>query len=322
MKAPLGIRIFCNLAVPVVLACSACSEAPQAGYQGYVEGEYVAMASSIGGRLEVLGVKSGDSVRADTALFQLESVNEAAGVRQAREQLKAAQAQLADMQQGRRLPEQQVTQAMLAQAEAETQRSATQLARDEAQLKIGGISQAQLDDVRAAHSANLAKVAQFRSELAVARLPGRRDLIDAQAAQVAAANAALEQADWRLAQKSVASGTSALVVDTLYTQGEWVPAGSPVVRLLPPGNLKLRFFVPETQFSALSVGQSLSIECDGCGDQLKATLTYLSTEAEYTPPVIYSNATRGKLVFMAEARPNARSAARLHPGQPVSVRLQ
>ncbi len=298
---------------------ASCSESPSTGYQGYVEAEYVNVAAPISGRLDELAVKRGDTVAATSALFALESASEAAAVQQARQQLKAAQAQLADLQQGRRLPEQQVTQAQLAQAEAEVQRSATQLARDEAQLRIGGIAQAQLDEARAAHTANEARVAQFRSELAVARLPGRREQIAAQAAQVAAARAALVQAAWRLSQKSVAAGSEARVVDTLYTQGEWVAAGNPVVRLLPPGHLKLRFFVPEPALSGLAVGRKLAIGCDGCDGPLTATVSYIASDAEYTPPVIYSNATRDKLVFMIEARPDAAAALRLHPGQPVDV---
>jgi HlyD family secretion protein len=309
------------LAIAVVVL-AACTRSPPTGYQGYVEGEFVNVASPIAGRLDQLSVKRGDAVSVSARLYALEAASEAAAQRQAAEQLKAAEAQLADLKQGRRLPEQEVTRAQLAQAEAEEKRGATQLARDEAQFAVGGIARAQLDDARAANAVNVARVAQLRSELAVARLPSRSDQINAQAAQVAAARAALAQATWRLDQKSVLATRGGRVFDTIYREGEWVAAGSPVVRLLPPQNVKVRFFVPEAIIGGLAIGRAVTIQCDGCGADIPATLTYVSTEAEFTPPVIYSNATRSKLVFMVEARPAVENAGRLHPGAPVSVRIQ
>jgi HlyD family secretion protein len=112
------------------------------------------------------------------------------------------------------------------------------------------------------------------------------------------------------------------VHDTLYREGEWVAAGSPVVRLLPPGNVKVRFFVPQTEVGAIAPGRAASVHCDGCTADVPVTVTFVSTEAEFTPPIIYSNETRAKLVFMVEARPAPADAAKLRPGQPVSVTLK
>jgi HlyD family secretion protein len=319
-RAAAAIATLIALTLPLVLG--ACSDKAPPGYQGYVEGEFVNVASPIAGRLDQLSVKRGDDVAPNARLYALEAVSEAAAQRQAQEQLRAAEAQLADLQLGKRPPEQDVTRAQLAQAQVDAQKSATHLARDEAQFRIGGIARAQLDDSRAGHAANVARVAQLTSELTVAQLPSRAEQVKAQAAQVAAARAALEQATWRLDQKSVLATRTGRVFDTLYREGEWVAAGSPVVRMLPPQNVKVRFFVPETDVGGLRPGRAIAIQCDGCGADIPATLTYVSTEAEFTPPVIYSNETRKKLVFMIEARPAVENAGRLHPGQPVSVRLQ
>ena len=95
--------------------------------------------------------------------------------------------------------------------------------------------------------------------------------------------------------------------------------GQPLVRLLPPGNIKVRFFVPETALGTLSGGQTVHIACDGCGAVVPARITYVAHQAEYTPPVIYSNDTRDKLVYMIEAHPAAADAVKLNPGQPVQV---
>ena len=275
-----------------------CSGDPPPAYQGYVEGEYVYIASPVGGRLERLLVQRGQTIEAKAPLFQLEDDQETAARDQAEEQLKAAQARAAEEQ------------------------AARQLKRDEAQFEVGGIPRAQLEDSRANHAIKAARVRELEGQLEVSRLPARTDQIRAQNAQVAAARAASEQSTWRLDQKHVAATQGGLVVDTLYREGEWVPAGSPVVRLLPPQNVKLRFFVPEAVAGGLKPGRGVAVRCDGCERDVPASVSYVSNEAEFTPPVIYSNETRAKLVFLVEARPSTESAPRLRPGQPVSVTLQ
>jgi len=322
MNARAFARGSCIAILTCALALAGCDKSPPPGYQGYVEGEFVHVSSPISGRLDQLLVKRGDEVVVGTQLFALEAVNEAAALRQAQEQLRAAQAQLADLNVGKRPPEQDVTRAQLQQAQIDEQKAATNLARDEAQFAIGGISRQQLDDTRAARAAAAARVRQLQSELTVAVLPSRGEQIKAQAAQVAAAQAAVDQARWKLDQKTVVATHAGRVFDTPYRVGEWVAAGNPVVRMLPPSYVKVRFFVPETAVGGLTVGRNVSIHCDGCAADVPATLSYVSTEAEFTPPVIYSNETRGKLVFMIEARPAPDSAAKLNPGQPVSVRVQ
>jgi HlyD family secretion protein len=101
-----------------------------------------------------------------------------------------------------------------------------------------------------------------------------------------------------------------------------VPAGSPVVSLLPPANIKVRFFVPEPRLGTVKLGQSVSVRCDGCARPVAATVSYVAPQAEYTPPVIYSRESRSKLVFLIEARPAPGDATLLHPGQPVDVLLR
>ncbi len=319
-RAPRAWRT--HAAALLALALVACGEGAPPGHQGYVEGEFVNVASPIAGRLDRLSVRRGDTIAAGVPLFALEAQSEAAAQRQAAEQLRAAEAQLADLNVGKRPQELDVTRAQLAQARADEGKSATRLARDEAQFAIGGIARQQLDDSRAAHDADLARVKQLESEIAVGELPGRAAQVRAQAAQVAAARAALEQAQWRLDQKSIASTLGGLVQDTLYREGEWVAAGNPIVRMLPPANVKVRFFVPQAAVGGIAPGRRATVHCDGCGADIPVTVSFVSTEAEYTPPVIFSNETRAKLVFMVEARPEIADAPKLRPGQPVSVVLK
>jgi HlyD family secretion protein len=306
-------------AIVALATSSACARGGPATLQGYVEGEFVHVASSIGGRLEKLRVQRGETVVAGAALFDLEATQEAAVVRQADETLSAAQAQLADASTGRRRPELAVIQAQLEQAGTAEKQSATQLARDTEQLAVGGIAKTQLESSQARHDVDAARVRELQRQLQVAELAARPEQIRAQTSQVAAAKAALDQTRWKLDEKHVSSASAGVIVDTLYREGEWVPAGSPVVRMLPPGNVKVRFFVPEPLLARFPVGRALSVHCDDCGAPVAATVSYVSPGPEFTPPIIYSNDTRSKLVFMLEARPASDAAPRLRPGQPVEI---
>ncbi|MBV8741371.1 MAG: HlyD family efflux transporter periplasmic adaptor subunit [Sinobacteraceae bacterium] len=304
----------------MALLCG-CSGSHEDIYQGYVEGEFVYLSSSQPGRLEHLAVSRGQQVAAGVQLFALEAVAEKAEQVQAQQQLAAAEAQLADLATGKRPPELAVIRSQLAQAEVTARRSRLQRERDEAQYRAGGISHEQLESTVAQAESDQTRVRELASQLEVAKLPGREQQLKAQLDQVQAARAVLAQAQWRLDQKSVAAPTQGLVYDTIYREGEWVASGTPVVRLLPPGNIKIRFFVPENLLGRIRLGGRVALSCDGCSEDIPADITYVSADAEYTPPIIYSNETRGKLVFMIEAHPASTEATRLHPGQPVSVRL-
>lgn len=306
----------------VMAIITACGSVEPVGYQGYAEGEFVRVAVPFAGRLDTLLVQRGQTVAADTPLFILEQDNEAAARRGAEQRLRAAEALLADLEKGKRPVELNVVKAQLAQAIAAERLAAIQLQRDERLAKQNFVSRDQLDTSRTAHQRGVERVNELRNQLKSAELASRADLIRAQAAEVDAARAALAQSEWQLAQKNATTAQAGLVFDTFYVAGEWVPAGNPVVSILPPTNIKVRFFVPEGVVGGFRPGQSVVIHCDGCGEPIPASVRYISPQPEFTPPVIYSNETRAKLVFMLEARPLLAEASRLHPGQPVDVRLR
>ena len=115
------------------------------------------------------------------------------------------------------------------------------------------------------------------------------------------------------------SPATGVVADVIAEPGETLAAGAPVVSLLPPANIKVRTFVPETRLTTLKVGDAVKVHLDGAADALNAKVSFISPQAEYTPPVIYSQENRSKLVFMIELRFDDAVAAKLHPGQPVDV---
>jgi len=247
-----------------------CSGNSPGAFQGYVEGEYVYVASPLGGALTNLAVARGDGVKSGQLLFTLERESEASAMQQAEKNL--------------------------AQAKANLELSENELAR-RAKLRAdnGVISAEELDQAKL-----------------------RRD---ADKAQVDSQNDALTKARWSFDQKQQFAPANAFVQDTLYRQGEWVAAGNPVVVLLPPENLKARFFVPQEMLPQIKTGENVSVTFDGSAKSYSATVNYISTQAEFTPPVLYNRENRAKLIFMIEAKFSPADAADLRPGQPVDVKL-
>lgn len=318
-------RIVAALFLVAVLL--GCSERVATGFQGYAEGEYVLVAAPAAGRLEKRWVSRGQEIEAGAPLFVLEQENEKASRREAEERLRNAEAKLANIAAGRRKPEVDANLAQEAQAAAARKLSLSQLKQQQALFAKGFLSGAGLDTARGNYDRDIARVAEAEAQIRLARMAiGRDKEIAAAQADVETARAVLAQSDWRLAQRAIsynpASTATALVQDTFYSEGEWVAAGNPVVSILPPGNIKLRFFVPETAIGGLKIGQAVRAACDGCGTAIAAKISYISRQAEYTPPVIYSRDQRSKLVFLVEASPGPADAVRLKPGQPLDVSLQ
>lgn len=317
---PRGLGPVVALLALILLA--GCSPAPINQFQGYLEGEYVYVSSPLGGQLANLAVARGDSVKAGQLLFELERQSEAAALAEAQKNLVQAEAQLADLNKGKRPSEIDSLQAQLARAQSDLKLAEAELIRRE---KLGGsdvISTEELDQSRAQRDADQAQVNQLAADLATAKLGGREDALRAAQAAVEAERAAYDKAKWSFDQKQQFAPAAAAVHDTLYRQGEYVAAANPVLALLPPENLKVRFFVPQDQLPRIKVGATVSARPDGAPHPLSATVNYISTQAEYTPPVIFSRETRANLVFMIEAKFAPADAADLRPGQPVDVELK
>lgn len=310
------------LLAALAFVLAACGESGPQTLQGYVEGEYVRVAAPFAGTLVKLDTQRGQRIDAGAPLFALEAENEDAARREAEERVKRAQAQVDDLRKGARPTEIESVRMQLAQAQVVAAHSEKELERQMDLVSKGFVTQQRADDARAARDRDRGRVAELAAQLETTRAGARPDEIRAAEAEAAAAGQSLKQADWKLRQKTVAATVGGTVTDTLFVQGEWVPAGAPVVSMLPPANVKVRFFIPESRLGAVRLGQKVSLACDGCAAPIAGAVTYIAPQAEFTPPVIYSKDSRGKLVFLAEARPQPADAAKLHPGQPVDVALQ
>lgn len=307
------------LALALLTGCGPATRSDRA--QGYVEGEYVYVASPSAGALEKLSVQRGAQVAIGEPLFALESGHETAARQEAEHRLAEGRAKLEDAQQGKRPIEIDSAEAQLKQAQAALILAQKEFARQESLYRTGATAPNEFDRARSTRDQDLQRVSQLEADLQTAQMGSRTAEIAAAEANVAALASALAKADWDFTQKHPPVPKAGLVFDTFFQEGEWVPAGRPVVALLPPANVKVRAFVPETRVGTLHPGESLRVYLDGAPEPVTGRVSFISPQAEYTPPVIYSQESRGKLVFMIELRFDAPTAARLHPGQPVDVQL-
>jgi HlyD family secretion protein len=306
--------IFCGA---VVLA--GCGRDHSGQVQGYVEGEFVYVASPLEGQLEKLAVHRGQQVKKGDVLYVLESGAEKARREEAARKLAQAQSNLEDAKRGQRPSEIESLKAQLQQAQASLIMTDKEDKRQEKLVRTGASAQQEMDRARAARDQDRKHVEKLMADLQTAQLGSRSDQIAAAAAAVKAQEAVLAHADWELSQKTQNAPEDGMVFDTLYQQGEWVAAGRPTVSLLPPANVKVRAFVPEARVSSLKYGQPVRVFVDGIAEPYSGRVSFISPRAEYTPPVIYSQESRGKLVFMVESVFDPATAAQLHPGQPVDV---
>jgi HlyD family secretion protein len=295
-----------------------CARPEAARWQGYIEAEYIYVGAPLSGELETLSVHKGDRVGAERVLFLIERRAELAAQQQAEAQVKAAEARLEDLRKGSRPSELEALEAQVQQARATAELARIDFERVQTLRQTNVVPESEYDRTRLSYERSKRALDQLAAQLATAQLGGRSDAIAAAEAEVTSARAAKERADWSVQQKTQSAPRSALVHDTLYRPGEFVPAGSPVVSLLAPELLKVRFFVPEAEFAALKAGDVVQVTITG-RDPLAATINYLSPQPEYTPPVLYNRENRSKLVFMIEAVFRPEQAGDLHPGQPVDV---
>lgn len=300
-----GVRTGLVLAALAVL--SACQRDQNEGWLGYAEGDTALIAPPKGGWIANLAVTRGSSVKQGDLLFTLDATREEAARDSAAAQIAAANAQGAQAEAQRAQ-----AKAQEAQASAQVIESQKELARREGLLKLGGASQRELEQAQAAYDS--ARAARAQAEAQQSAAAAQRRQAQAEAEQ---AHANLAAADFDVSERSVRARIGGQVQDIYFRQGEYVNAGTPVVAILPPANVYVRFFVPETDVESVKLGARVHIGCDGCPPDLAAAVSFVSTTAEFTPPIIYSVANRRRLVFKVEAR--APQGLPLRPGLPVNV---
>lgn len=301
--------------IAVVIPGFGASEPPQ--WNGYVEADYVYVGALSPGAITELDVLEGQVVAAGDRLFALEDRQQQAALDAAEAQVEVARANAENLATGSRSAEIDVIRANLARAEADFDLAQSQSERSDQLLAQGLTPQAQADQARATLRSAEAQVAQLQAQLRVAELPARDPQRIAAEASLAVAEANAERARDDLADRISTAPEAGRIERIFFAEGEIVSAGAPVLSLLPEGALKIRFYVPEAERTAMALGDAVSVTCDGCAAEVSATISFMASDPQFTPPVIYSRDERHRLTFLVEAELAA--DASLAPGQPVSV---
>ncbi len=303
-----------------LLLVSCGEEALDNTLQGYVEGKQLNLAPRSAGIVTGLNVKEGDKVQAGVLLFAVDSERAQAQLDEAIAGSAAAEAQLLNLQKGGRPEEIRAAEEALREAEAAYVLAQQNYERTKNLVERGVASTAKLDQDRAALDASRARVTEAQSRLAIVQLPARPDVIDAARREVEARKSAIIGAQTELRDRSVLAPVSGRI-ETIYRRvGEVAGPTQPVLALLPPDQKRIRFFVAEAVLPQVHHGGRVVFSCDGCDTNLGGEIIFISDQAEFTPPVIFSDNSREKLVYMIEAMPD--DPEKFLDGQPVGVTLQ
>ncbi len=306
-----------TLIAKILPACAPPSNAAV----GYIEGEYVDVAPIEVARIATEYVRRGDKLKAGDRIATLETADAEIAVHNAEAAIAVAQADLANILYGRRPEEIAAIAASLKAAQVQADDSKRTLDRRKDLFSRGFASQADLDTAQTAYDVAASRVRELTANLAVAKLPARDEEIIAARNKVAQAQAALDNAKWRLEQRQLVAPAAGYVSDIIRRVGDVAGPSAPVVSFLPENAVKVKVYVPEPALSSLALGQKLNVRCDGCEKDLTAFISYIAREAEFTPPVIYSLESRQTLVYLIEARAANDKPLRLQPGQIVDVDL-
>ncbi|MEH6604528.1 MAG: HlyD family efflux transporter periplasmic adaptor subunit [Pseudomonadales bacterium] len=301
----------------LLLGCEA--EVDDNRFTGYIEAELIYVAAPDPGWLRSAPFKEGEAVAVGDVVFTLDDERQQAELTEANERLNQAQAQVRDMAKGARADELAALEAQLHEAQATLVFAKKERDRNVSLVKQGLVSKAQGDQDRADYDAALARVENIKANIKVALLSARDEAMQGAIDGSNAAAAVVSQVQWRLDQRSISAPVTGVVEEVFFRHGEYVKAASPVLAILPTDAMKVRFFVPQAQLSSVALGKTVDVVSDANQEKIRATISYISRTAEFTPPVIYSADSREKLVFLVEAR--VADEIPLRPGQPVDVLL-
>jgi len=306
------------LTFPVILSgCDIGSH--NHSYQGYVEGINTYLAAPYSGTLLQSFVERGQQVVKGQLLFQLDPKPESLQLRQTQALLFQAKQLYEDLKQPKRQPEIDVILAQINQVDVQQNLANIRVKRSETLYEKHAIDRDAVDAaLEHARELDFLK-AQYEAQLALARLGSRKHQIKAQEAQIRFLNAQLYLDQWKVSQKTIYAPMNGVIFDTYFRPGEYVDAAHAIASLLTPKEVQIVFFVNTKDVSMLSLGQRIAFDCEGCLPHQIAAINYISPEAEYVPPLIYSRENYDKLVFRVQASTDNSGA--LKPGQPVIVQV-
>jgi HlyD family secretion protein len=288
---------------------------------GYLEADLIEIACPTAGYLETLSVQRGQQVDKNAPLFRIDTSQLDHNLEAAKAKHVAAEQRATDAGRGEREENIRRLQANLTAAQAAQAFARAEYTRNHELAKTSAVSQSVADLSESQMKQSAEQVRALEAELELARQGQRPLQIESLTSEASALEASERDATWLRAQAARIAPEAAIVQDTLFEPGEWIAAGRPVVVLRRITDLRARFYISPQYASSLKTGDRVEVMLPGSTSPLSATVTRISDQAEYTPPVIYSREESQRLLFLVEARLQPADAARLHPGLPVTIKI-
>jgi len=293
---------------------------PSHRFQGYVAGENLYLASPYSGNLIKMPVMRGQRVKKGELLFRLDPNPQTSIQHGSAAVVTKNEYMLADLIKPKRPPETAAIEAQISQVDAQIALATLRVSRNSTLFDKHVMDKDTLDSaVEHLHETQYLK-AQYEANLALAKLGARSDAILAQKYELISARAKQEELEWQVRQKNEYAPADGIVNDTYFKVGEFVSAEHPVLSLLTPENTHIEFFVPLDVKVMLFVGKKISYTYEGATERYQAVIGYISPEAEYIPPLVYSRENTDKIVFRVKA--HVKNTRQIFPGQPVSVTVE
>ena len=298
---------------------TSCSDPDTSVFSGYVEGENIYLASPFSGHIKKLLINRGDAVKQGQVLIVLEQEPQSFALMQAKSELSKAKDTLADIEKPRRTQEINAILEQIHQVEADLTLLALRVKRNRQLYEKQAVDKDRLDAAVTRYQLNEHKKKQLEENLALARLGSRIDRIKAQKNVIKSMSANVDAKTWQLKQKSILAPASGVIFDTYYKQGEFVANAKAIASLLAPENIRIQFYAPLSAVNQMKIGQQVTVDCYDCSSSYQATISYISPQAEYAPPLVYSRSNSNKLVYRIKAIPKKPNLFK--PGLPVYVTL-
>ena len=289
---------------------------------GTVEATDAQLGFEAAGRIDTILVHEGDRVTAGEELARLDQAELDARREQAAAQLAAAQATLTELERGNRTQDVQQGRDQLAAANQRLADAQRDLDRTRRLFDGGAVAREALDKAQLSFDVAQSQHDQAQQALQLLEIGPRPERIDAQRAAVAAARATVQQIDAMLADATIHAPFDGVVTVKDREVGETVSPGAPVLTVTNLNDRWVRIYIPETQIGAVHLGESATITADTYkGRVYRGAVSFIASEAEFTPKNVQTKDERVKLVYAVKVRITSDSTYDLKPGIPADVQL-
>ncbi len=313
-------KSFKLLAILLLIFLSACGGSQENQYQGYIEGENTYLASPYSGTLMQLGVQRGERVTKGQFLFQLDENPQIMLLKKGGQDIAQAKHMLNDLNEPLRPQEIAAIKAQIAQVEANISLAELRVKRYQHLYEKNASAKDTLDEAIENLTKQQKLKDQYVANLQLGEHGSRDEQIRAQEKKIESLTSEFEVAKWELAQKRMKAPNAGIIFDTYFTIGAFVGAGQAVLSLLSYDHVYAIFFVPKEDLARIKIGQEIMLSCDGCNKTEAAIVRYISPEAEYAPPLVYSRENHEKIVFRIKA--SVKDYQYFKPGLPVTVTVK